>query len=348
VASGLGLYLLYLVREPLGWCLLAAFIAICVASPIAALSRHMKRGFAITIVYLSIIFAPFVLAAILIPPVVRQLVSLVNSLPEHIADLQDTLAKNGKTDALNDNFDVTGKLDELAHNAAKSLGQAAGALVDVGSGIVGSIFSLVTILVLSLFLIGRGNGWREAFLATRPPRQADSLRRAMNRMVDAVGAYIHGALLQAFVAGASAFTMLVILGVPSPLALATIIMVLDLIPLVGATLGAVVVGVVTAFDDFPTDTIIWTIFAIAYQQFENYVVQPRIQGHAVQLDPFLVVVAALFGAALLGVLGAILAIPCAAAIQIGVREWLAYRREEAGVEGAAIAPTSPSSPSADR
>ena len=92
--------------------------------------------------------------------------------------------------------------------------------------------------------------------------------------------------------------------------------------LVGATLGAVVVGVVTAFDDFPTDTIIWTIFAIAYQQFENYVVQPRIQGRAVQLDPFLVVVAALFGAALLGVLGAILAIPCAAAIQIGVREAL--------------------------
>jgi predicted PurR-regulated permease PerM len=169
--------------------------------------------------------------------------------------------------------------------------------------------------------------WREAFLATRPPRQADSLRRALDRMVDAVGAYIRGALLQAFVAGASAFTMLVILGVPSPLALATIIMVLDLIPLVGATLGAVIVGVVTAFDDFPTDTIIWTIWAIGYQQIENYVIQPQIQRRAVEIEPFIVLVAVLFGSTLFGILGAVLAIPAAATLQIVWREYRDYRRE---------------------
>ncbi|MGH3993579.1 MAG: AI-2E family transporter, partial [Pseudonocardiaceae bacterium] len=87
-------------------------------------------------------------------------------------------------------------------------------------------------------------------------------------------------------------------------------------------------------------TIIWTIFAIAYQQFENYVVQPRIQSRAVELDPFLVVVAALFGGALLGVIGALLAIPTAAAIQIAVREYLAYRREY-GRLGAEPAPPPP-------
>ena len=86
-------------------------------------------------------------------------------------------------------------------------------------------------------------------------------------------------------------------------------------------------GVVTLFVDFPTTTIIWTVFAIAYQQFENYVVQPRIQSRAVALDPFLVVVAALFGGALLGVIGALLSIPTAAALQIAVREGLEYRRE---------------------
>jgi predicted PurR-regulated permease PerM len=142
-----------------------------------------------------------------------------------------------------------------------------------------------------------------------------------------VGSYIGGALAQAMIAGAAAWLMPVILGVPSPLPLALIVAILDLIPLIGATLGAVVVGVVTLFVDFPTVTIIWTIFAIAYQQFENYVVQPRIQSRAVALDPFLVVVAALFGGALLGVIGALLAIPTAAAIQIAVREWLAFRRE---------------------
>jgi predicted PurR-regulated permease PerM len=137
---------------------------------------------------------------------------------------------------------------------------------------------------------------------------------------------VTGALLQALIAGAAPWLMLVILGVPSPLPLAVIVFLLDLIPLVGATLGAVIVGVVTLFADFPTTTIIWAIFAIAYQQFENYVVQPRIQSRAVALDPFLVVVAAIFGGTLLGVIGALLAIPSAAAIQIAVREYLDYRR----------------------
>jgi predicted PurR-regulated permease PerM len=89
----------------------------------------------------------------------------------------------------------------------------------------------------------------------------------------------------------------------------------------------VIVGVVTLVTGFPTVTIIWALFAIAYQQFENYVVQPRIQSRAVALDPFLVVVAAIFGGTLLGVVGALLAIPTAAALLIAVREYVDYRRE---------------------
>ncbi len=116
------------------------------------------------------------------------------------------------------------------------------------------------------------------------------------------------------------------------------IAVLDLIPLVGATLGAILVGLVTLFQDFPTVTIIWAIFAIVYQQFENYVVQPRIQGRAVQLDPFVIVVAALFGGTLLGVVGALLAIPVAAALQIGIREFIRFRRSAQEEADAATGP----------
>ena len=113
----------------------------------------------------------------------------------------------------------------------------------------------------------------------------------------------------------------------SPLPLAVVMGLADLVPLVGATIGAVLVGVVTLFTDFPTATIIWAVFAIAYQQFENYVVQPRIQSRAAKLDPFIVVVAAIFGGALLGVIGALLAIPTAAVIQVAVHEYLSYRRD---------------------
>ncbi len=197
----------------------------------------------------------------------------------------------------------------------------------IGASLVSSIFALVTILVVSMFLVGRGKRWRDAALRQRPPHQAERITRATDKIAYAVGSYVGGALAQASVAGVAAWIMLVILGVPSPLPLAVVIFLLDLIPLVGATLGAVIVGVVTLFVDFPTTTIIWAIFAIAYQQFENYVVQPRIQSRAVSLDPFLVVVAALFGGALLGVIGALFSIPTAAAIQIAVREWLEYRRE---------------------
>ena len=150
-------------------------------------------------------------------------------------------------------------------------------------------------------------------------------------MAVAVGAYFGAALLQATIAGIFTFIVLSILGVPSPLALAVVIATLDLIPLVGATLGAILVGIVTLFNDFPTVTIIWAIWAIVYQQVENYVIQPRIQGRAVQLDPFIIVIAALFGGTLLGIIGALVAIPLAAAGQIGVREFLVFRR--AGLMG---------------
>ena len=145
-------------------------------------------------------------------------------------------------------------------------------------------------------------------------------------MAVAVSGYVGGALAQSLIAAVAAFTVLSILGVPAPLALAVLIALLDLIPLVGATVGAFIVALVTLFTDFPTVTIIWVVFAIVYQQFENYVVQPRIQGRAVQLDPFVIVVAALFGGTLLGIVGALLAIPVAAALQIGVREFMLYRR----------------------
>jgi predicted PurR-regulated permease PerM len=137
---------------------------------------------------------------------------------------------------------------------------------------------------------------------------------------------VAGALLQALVAGISTWAVLTILGVDYALPLAVIVFLLDLIPLVGATLGAIIVGIVTAFSDFPLDTIIWTIYAIVYQQVENNVIQPRIQARAVQLEPLVVLISVLFGSALFGVLGALLAIPIAAAIQITIREYVTLRR----------------------
>ncbi|HYN51718.1 MAG TPA: AI-2E family transporter [Thermoleophilaceae bacterium] len=327
VLSALALYLLYLVRTPVGYILLGAFVAIAASGPVNLLSRKLPRGLALVTVYLGIIFLPIIIALILVPPAVEQGIKLANKLPSYAQDLNEAFDENPQLKEANEKYDITSKLENVAENLVSRIGDAAGALVGIGAGLVSSIFALVTILVISMFLIGRGKAWRDAALRHRPADQAARITKATNEIADAVGSYIGGALAQATVAGAAAWLMLVILGVPSPLPLALIIALLDLIPLVGATLGAVVVGVVTLFVGFPTTTIIWAVFAIAYQQFENYVVQPRIQSRAVALDPFLIVVAALFGGALLGVIGALLSIPTAAAIQIAVREWLEFRRE---------------------
>jgi predicted PurR-regulated permease PerM len=118
-----------------------------------------------------------------------------------------------------------------------------------------------------------------------------------------------------------------VLGVPFAGPLAILTAIFDLIPLVGATIGAIIVGFVTVFGDFPTVTIIWTIWAIVYQQIENTVIQPRIQSKAVDVQPFIVLVSVLFGSTLFGIAGALLAIPVAASIQIAAREYWAYRQE---------------------
>jgi predicted PurR-regulated permease PerM len=161
------------------------------------------------------------------------------------------------------------------------------------------------------------------------------MRRALQRMGNAVGGYVAGVLLQATIAGLASYVVLTILGVPFRAPLAVLIFFFDLIPLVGATIAAVLVGIATLFTDFPTATIIWAVWSIAYQQVENSVIQPRIQQRTVKVHPFVTVVAVLFGATLFGVAGALVAIPAAASIQIALREWWEYREALRGPPPAA-------------
>ena len=211
-------------------------------------------------------------------------------------------------------------------------------LSDIGLGLINSIFATVTILVLSLFMGSSGRRFLDWWAGRYPPDREAWMRNLFQRIGNAIGNYMAGALLQATIAGVSSYIMLLILGIDYALPLAVIVFVLDLLPLVGATLGAIIVGIVTLFSDFPTDTLIWAVFAIVYQQVENNVIQPRIQSRALQLDPLVVLVAVLFGSALAGVLGALLAIPVAASIQITIHEYWALRRTDELPPAAADAP----------
>jgi predicted PurR-regulated permease PerM len=344
VAVVITLYIIYLLRTPLTWLFIAAFLALALSAPVAFLSRWMKRGFAIAIVYLGLLLIPLILAGLFIPPLVEQGNKLADNVPEYAQDFQDYVHRNATLRKLEEDYNFTDKIREEAGKLPAKLGNAAGTLSDIGIGLVSRLFAVVNILILSAFMLGGGSGWIEAFARRHPPERADAIRRMAARTRDAVSAYVAGALAQATVAGVTSFIVLTILGVPFPTALAALIFVLDLIPLVGATIGAIIVGVVTVFSDFPTDTIIWVIFSIVYQQVENNVIQPRIQSRAVDVHPFVVLLSVLFGATLFGVLGALLAIPLAATLQIAVREWLRYRQAARIGELTAPAHAPPSAP----
>jgi predicted PurR-regulated permease PerM len=237
--------------------------------------------------------------------------------------------ENERLRELDQDYDITGKLQEEAAKLPGKVGDAAGVLADIGIGLVNGIFAGVTILILSIFMVGAGPRWRRTFIQVqaKEPERAEAWNRMFDRIGAAVANYVLGALVQATIAGVSAYVVLLMIGAPSPAALAVVVFLLDLIPLVGATIGAVVVGVVTLFGDLPFDPIVWTLYSIVYQQVENNVIQPRIQARAVQLEPFLVIVSVLFGSALFGLPGALLAIPVAASIQIAMREYLLFRRD---------------------
>jgi predicted PurR-regulated permease PerM len=286
----------------------------------------MKRGLAVATVYIILILTPFALIALLVPPIVTQANNLVNNLPEYAREVTDFVNNNDQLRRLQEDYDLTGKLEEQARKLPSKLGDAAGVLSDIGLGIVNSIFAAVTIIVLSLFMVGSGRRFLDAWARSQGPEREAWMHNLFGRIGNAIGNYVAGALLQATVAGFTSWIMLLILGVPYALPLAVIVFLLDLVPLVGATLGAILVGIVTLFSDFPVDTIIWAVYAIVYQQVENNVIQPRIQARAVQLEPLVVLISVLFGSTLFGVLGALLAIPVAAAIQITIREYLTLRR----------------------
>jgi predicted PurR-regulated permease PerM len=352
----LSLYIIYLLRQPIGWLITATFLAVALSGPVNALNRRMRRGFAIALVYLGLLLVPILIGALIVPPIVTGINDLAENAPRYARDVTEFVQDNKRLRDLNEDYQITDKLQEEAGKLPEKLGGAAGTLRDVGFGIVSSIFATVTILILTAFMLGSGPKWVDRALELQPESRRWRMRRAVVNIRKVVGGYVGGMLLQAAIAATLSYIVLSILGVPFKEPLAVLIFFLDLIPLVGATIGAVLVGIVTLFADFPTATIVWTVWSIVYQQVENSLIQPQIQRRTVNVHPFLTVVSVLFGATLIGVAGALVAIPAAATIQIALREYFEHRRDkivsppdepppEGGGGGKVVMPPGPTAPS---
>lgn len=334
VAVAIVLYVLYLLRKPITWLIIAGFIAIAMSGPVNVIQRAIgRRGLSIALAYMALVLVPIGLGALLLPAVVSQGEELATNVPGYAQDVTGFVNENETLRDLNEKFNVTTEIESAAQELPSRIGDAAKVLQDIGVGVVNSLFAAVTILILSVFMVGGGPRWAAAFVRAQPSGRAERVDRALGHIANAIGNYVGGALLQATIAAVSAFLVLTILGAPFAGPLALVVFFFDLIPVVGASIAAVLIAIVMVFVNFPAGLIVWVVFATVFQQIENYVIQPQIQRRAVAVEPFVVLVAVLFGSTLFGVVGAILAIPVAASLQIAIREYRDYHREATVVAG---------------
>ena len=329
------LYLLYLARSTLLLVFIAVFLAVALGPAVGFFrKRGVPRGLSILLVYVLITASIFGIGLLIVPPVVKQVDQLSRNIPGYLKDLRD----NKQFRKYDDKYHISNKLNEQAKKLPSHLGEAAGALQSVTVGIFGAIVQLVTVLTMTFFLLLDGERIAAFLMRIRGPTNEERYRRIAGDIYRSTAGYVAGNLLISVLAGVTTYLALLILAVPFAVPLAVLMAFLDLIPLVGATLGGVAIAIVTLFNNFPTSTIVWVIFFIVYQQVENNVLQPVVYRRTVNVAPLAVIIAILIGGSLLGILGALVAIPVAATVQIIVKELWSQRGSSSIVMEAATRP----------
>jgi predicted PurR-regulated permease PerM len=341
-----GLFLLWQVRTFIGWFVVALFLAAVLNPPVNWLQRRhrmVKRSIAIVLTYLGVVVALVLIVGIFVPVVIQELRDLVDfvvgvsesgGLTEYLRGIANQYELGWVIDRFSSQL---ANLPEQLGELAKSFLLSAGALALSAAGFVAA---LVSVLTLTFFMLLGSERLINRAVGLFPERQRPVVRGIVRQSGGAVFGYISGNLAISFIAGVATFILLVVLGMPYPAALALLVAVLDLIPLVGATLGAAVVVIVAVFVA-PWKALILLVFFLVYQQFEGSILQPMVYSRAVHLDGLTIFVAVLVGGQLLGIPGALLAIPVAEIIRILVTDLLAYRRMGRGEEEPALSPPEP-------
>jgi predicted PurR-regulated permease PerM len=311
------------------WMLVSLLLAMALNPAVDALQRRgvRRRGAAAAIVYLLVIGAIAGVGALIIPTLVVQVGDFVDALPGYVRDLT---AGHGPLGFLETRYHVVERVQKaVAGNGgdAASLAGGASAALDVTRGVVTFVAAVVTITFLTLFMLLEGPRWVAGAIALLPAERRPTWRSLADDIYQMVGRYVTGNLLISLIAGAVTTIVLLVLGVPFALALGLLVAVLDLIPLAGATLGALVVTLV-ALTDSATSAIIVAAFFTVYQQLENHLLQPIIYGRTVRLSPLAILVSVLIGVEVAGVVGALLAIPIGGTIQIALEHWQRSRRDD--------------------
>jgi predicted PurR-regulated permease PerM len=315
---------------------LALFSAL-VLDPVVDLVQHKRRlgrGPAALIVVLGLVVVLIFSAVVLISPFVNAMRDFVDALPSIVAQIRDSSIGSW----LDSHSQAPEQAQANVKEIAETLGHAAGGLLGVPVDAFTLVLGLVTAIFLTLFLIMDMPRLVAAVDSVLDPSGAERLQRIWPSIVSAVSRTMLGNIAISVVCGTVYGLSAWALGLPFPLALAFIAGFLDLIPMIGATIAGTII-VLVALTQGLTEAVIMLLIVLVYQQVENYVLQPTILGRAADVSGFFVIASVLVFGTMFGVVGAVIAVPIVASIQIVVRELTAKRRAEMAALRAAGAPT---------
>lgn len=304
---------------------IAFFLALTLNPLVEFLTSHgMRRGGAVAVVFAGVVAVFTLLGLVVVPPVITQGSDLAQKAPDYL----DQILRSNFVKDLDRHYDVVDKIQAEFNKRITDgnfISQVFGGVLGVGAAVIGGIFQTFTVLVLTLFLLASFPRVKQGAYAIVPASRRPRVISLSEEIMRRTGSYAAGQVAVATINAICSWIMMLIVGIPYAAVLAVAVGFLGLIPMVGATIGASVVCLVAVFDE-PKKAVIAIIYYVVYQQVENYVVAPRIMQRTVSVPGAVTVVAALAGGTLLGVLGALLAIPVAAGLLLLYEEVLLPRQ----------------------
>jgi predicted PurR-regulated permease PerM len=326
LATAALLEVLLVARGVIIWVFIAAFLALALNPAVEWFEAHgvSRRGAAVGITFVGAIGVIVAVGALFVPTLVNEVNSFANAVPDYVEDLTKG---RGRLGFLERDYHIVERIREaVEERGASGVLGLSGTALSVTKSVVTGVVAVLTIAFLTFFMLLEGPAWVERFYALLPEERQPRFRNLGQEIYRVVGGYVAGNLLISLIAGIASTLTLLLLDIQYAVALGLLVAILDLVPLAGATIAAVIVATVAFIDRGWVVGVVVIAFFLAYQQLENHVLQPTVYGKTVQLSPLAVLISVLIGAEVAGVIGALGAIPLAGTIQVVLRDWLAHRR----------------------
>lgn len=302
----------------------AFFLALALNGPVHWLGGHIpgkrrnNRTLATTLSFLTVLILLTGFVASIGPPLVRQTDNFVNAAPNLVRDFRD---QNSQTGRIIRKYHLEKQVNTFSSQLSERLKHVGGAAFSTAQKIGSSVFSMLTIWVLTFMMLIEGPRWLKFIKDMIPERRHAIADRLAGDMYRVIKGYVNGQVILAALASVMILPAVLILHIGYPVALLVIIFICGLIPMIGHTIGAIIVTTVALFHS-TSSAIIILAYYILYQQIENYLIQPRIQANTTNMSPLLVFMSVVIGVSFGGLFGGLVAIPIGGCIRIVGLEYL--------------------------